>query len=252
MKYFSYPMEGTSPPIGYSHTNAQRFSVTPAFRKLYVTAHVSFSVGWLGAVVGFLALSIVGLTSQDPEIVRAAYLAMKLTGELVIVPLSLAALATGLVLSLGTSWGLFRYYWVLVKFVLTLIAATALLLHQFLVVTEAARRVSGAAAGAHPDVGRLGIQLAMDAGLAVALLLVITAIGVYKPWGRTHYGQRKRRSETPGTTPATAARTVPNARPGWTGGIPLGLKICLAILGAIMAAFLLLHLAGGGLGNHAR
>jgi len=43
-------------------------------RKLTITAHVSFSVGWLGAVAAFLVLSIAGLTSHDAEVVRGAYL----------------------------------------------------------------------------------------------------------------------------------------------------------------------------------
>ena len=78
----------------------------PALRKLNLTAHVTVSVGWLGAVAAFLVLGIAGLTSQDADIVRGAYLSMNLIGQLIIVPLSLAALLTGLVQSLVTPWGL--------------------------------------------------------------------------------------------------------------------------------------------------
>jgi len=80
------------------------------------TAHVTLSAGWLGAVVAYLALAIAGLTSHDAGMVHAAYLAMNLIGQLIIVPLSLAALLTGLVQSLATEWGLFRHYWIVVKF----------------------------------------------------------------------------------------------------------------------------------------
>ena len=83
-------------------------SLTPRLRKLALTAHVTSSVGWLGAVAGFMAVSIAGLTSQDAQVVRAAYLAMELTSWFVIVPLAVAALLTGIVQSLGTPWGLFR------------------------------------------------------------------------------------------------------------------------------------------------
>ena len=131
--------------------------MTPGLRKLNVTAHVASSVGWLGAVVSFLVLSIAGRASQDSETVRAAYLAMNLIGQFAIIPLSLVALATGLVLSLGTHWGLFRYYWVLLKFILTIIAIAALLLHQFTAVAEAARRVSAVPPETLPEIGRLGI-----------------------------------------------------------------------------------------------
>lgn len=57
--------------------------------------------------------------------VRAAYLAMDLTGRFVIVPLSLGSLLTGRVQSLGTTWGLFRHYWVLMKFQITILATVA-------------------------------------------------------------------------------------------------------------------------------
>ena len=195
--------------------------MTPAFRKLSLTAHVTSSVGWLGAVAGFLALSIAGMASRDADIVRAAYLAMNVIGQSVILPLSLAALLSGLALALGTHWGLFRYYWVLVKFALTIGATFLLLLHQFTAVAVAARRVSGAAAGTLPDVGPLGPQLVGDAGMALLVLLATTTLSVYKPWGRTPSGA------------SSAFRTL------------------LLVIGVITAGFLVLHLAGGGL-HHGR
>ncbi len=84
--------------------------MTLSFRKLALTAHVVSSVGWLGAVAGFLALSLTGLTSPDAQTVRAVYLAMDLTARFVIVPLCVASLLTGLVSALGTPWGLFEHY----------------------------------------------------------------------------------------------------------------------------------------------
>lgn len=61
-------------------------AMTPYVRKFALTAHVTSSVGWLGAVAVFLALAIAGLTSKDAQMVRAAYLAMELTTRFVIVP----------------------------------------------------------------------------------------------------------------------------------------------------------------------
>lgn len=42
----------------------------PRLRKFVLTAHITTTVGWLGAVGVFLALAIVGLTSDDAEAVR--------------------------------------------------------------------------------------------------------------------------------------------------------------------------------------
>jgi len=229
--------------------------MTPALRKFNLTAHITSSVGWLGAVASFLVLSIAGLTSRDVEIVRSAYLAMNLIGQFIIVPLSIAALLTGIVQSVGTHWGLFRYYWVLVKFILTIGATLLLLLHQYVAVTGAARQVSGALPGTLPTVGRLGTQLAGDAGLAVLVLFVITALGVYKPWGRTPYGRRKERQDrcqAQGEMPVATPALLHAPSVDMTGG-PLSprFKIFLVILGVIVTAFVVLHLVRGGFGSHA-
>ncbi len=211
--------------------------MTPALRKLSLTAHVTSSVGWLGAVAAFFVLSIAGVASRDADIVRSVYVAMNLVGQFIIVPLSLAAVVTGLVQSLGTQWGLFRHYWVVVKLVLSVGATILLLLHQFVAVAGAARRVAETAAGALPELGRLGPQLVGDAGLAVLTLLVTTTLSVYKPWGRTAYGRRAQYAEQRGVTTAE--------------DLSIGLKILLAVVGLLVTAFIVLHLAGRGL-HHGR
>jgi uncharacterized membrane protein YuzA (DUF378 family) len=105
-------------------------TLSPLFRKFMLTAHITFSVGWLGAVAVFLVLAVTGLCSHNALLVRAAYLAMGLSGWFVIVPSSFAALLTGVVQAVGTPWGLFRHYWVLVKLLLTLAATVLLLVHM--------------------------------------------------------------------------------------------------------------------------
>src|ERR687892_1756328 len=103
-------------------------TLTPPLRKLTLTAHVTASVGWIGALAVFLAHAVASLISQDVQMVRAASLAMGLAAWFVILPLSLASLITGLVQALGTAWGLFRHYWVLFKLLLTTVATIVLLL----------------------------------------------------------------------------------------------------------------------------
>jgi len=168
-------------------------TMTPRLRKFALTAHVTSSVGWLGSVAGFLALAIAGLTSQDARMVRAAYLAMELTAWFVIVPLSLASPLTGLVQSLGTTWGLFRHYWVLVKFLITIPSTIVLLLHMrpitYLADVAAETTLSNA------DLRGLRIQLVVDAGAALLVLLVATTLSVYKPRGMTQYGRRKQHEQ---------------------------------------------------------
>jgi hypothetical protein len=167
--------------------------MTLRVRKLALTAHITCSVGWLGAVASFLALSIAGLTREDPQQVRAAYLAMELTTWYVIVPLSLASLVTGVVQALGTAWGLFRHYWVLIKLLMTLLATLILLLH-----TQPISLVADLAVETTPssaDLRSLRVQLVADAGAALLALLVTVTLSVYKPRGMTAYGRRRQRVE---------------------------------------------------------
>src|SRR5918992_112144 len=99
-------------------------------RTFALTAHVICSVGWLGAVVVFLALAVVGLTSQDAQTVRGAYVVMEPAAWFVLVPLAFASLLTGLIQSLGTTWGLFRHYWALFKLVINVVTTIVLLVYM--------------------------------------------------------------------------------------------------------------------------
>jgi hypothetical protein len=211
-------------------------NMTPGIRKFALTTHVSSSVGWLGAVAGFLALAITGLSSQLDETVRAVYIAMHLTTWFVIVPLSLAALLTGVAQSAGTPWGLFRHYWVVTKLLLTVLATGILLLH-----TQPIDRVAAVAAQrmlSGGDLRQLRIQLVADAGAALFVLLITTALSVYKPWGMTPYGLRRVSEETAAWRPTTIRRPAPGGR-----------YVLFGILSAV-ALVLLWHLLGGGLHGH--
>ena len=142
------------------------------------------------------------MASQDIQTVRGAYSTMEVIVLYAIVPLALASVLIGTVNALGTPWGLFRHYWVLAKCLLTTGAITVLVLHTN-AMQAAASRASGAgealssirshlgASGAGGHLGDLQIQLVVAAGAGLLVLLTTTALGVYKPRGRTRYGQRK-------------------------------------------------------------
>jgi len=204
--------------------------MTPGLRKLVLTVHITFSVGWIGAVAAFLALGIAGLTSHDAQMVRTAYLAMELTARFVIVPLAFASLLSGLIQSLGTPWGLFRHYWVLVKLLLT-IFATIVLLKKLPLIGYAAHRAAESTLS-RADLRAAGIPLVVHAAGGILVLLVVTALSVYKPWGLTRYGQRKQqeRRYEPRRSPQTAGVRViagpDNEPPG--DGLSRGFKIIFA------------------------
>ena len=164
-----------------------RMPITPGLRKLALTTHVTSSVGWLGAVVVFLALAIIGLTSQDPRTVRGVYLVMEHAAWLTLVPFAFASLVTGIVVSLATTWGVFRHYWVVLKLLITAFATVVLFIYM-----ETFRQM--AAAAADPVVNLNAVRNPsplVHAVLAFLILLVATVLAIYKPQGVTPYGRRK-------------------------------------------------------------
>ncbi|HET9588043.1 MAG TPA: hypothetical protein VFO91_04555 [Anaerolineales bacterium] len=165
----------------------------PGLRKFVRTAHITFTVGWLGAVAAFLALGIAGLTSRDSQIVSAAYLGMDLITRFVIVPLSLAPLLlTGPILSLGTPWGLFSHYWILIKLGINLLSTFILLVHLQPIAYLAGVASEGTLS--HAD-RSLQIQMVVASGAGLLALLAATGLAVYKPRGMTPYGWRKQYEE---------------------------------------------------------
>lgn len=160
----------------------------PAVRKAALTIHIISSVGWLGAIAAFLVLAIAGLASPDEQLARAAYVGMNLIGWTAILPLSLASLISGIIQGLGTAWGLFRHYWVLIKLVITALA-TALLLVHLQPVTAMADLALAADLGPS-DMTGMRIQLVADAGAAILALLVTGVLSVYKPRGLTRHGYK--------------------------------------------------------------
>jgi hypothetical protein len=162
----------------------------PRFRRLGLTAHVVCSVGWIGGVASSLVVAIVGLTSHNAQMVRASYLMLDPIGRFVLVPLSCASLLTGLIQSLGTRWGLFRHYWVLMKLLMNVFATVVLLMYMQTLAYLAGRASDTALSGGAVVRLRDPSPL-LHASAALLLLLVATVLAIYKPRGLTPYGLRK-------------------------------------------------------------
>jgi hypothetical protein len=172
--------------------------MTPRLRKFALMAHLMCSVGWIGAVIAYLALVIAAITSQDSQTLQAVWIAMEVIGWYVIVPLALASLFTGLVMALGTPWGLFRHYWVVLSLVLTILANVVLLMHMQTVSDVAGIAAETPSAAVNGLPGEL-----VHAGVGMLVLLVIQVLNMYKPRGMTPYGwskQQERRSGSPAET----------------------------------------------------
>lgn len=166
--------------------------LTPRLRKFALAAHITVAVGWIGAVSGYIALDVTAATSRDARTLRAVYLAMELIVWYVIVPLALASLLTGLAMALGTRWGLFRHYWVLISLLLTVIATTVLLVETQVIGDYAEIAADPRTSG--EDLRALGNTLVHSVGGTMVLLVILT-LNVYKPRGVTRYGWRKQEEQ---------------------------------------------------------
>lgn len=163
--------------------------MSPPVRRFALLVHVTCSVGWIGAVVAYIALGVAA-TVGDSGTVRAAWTAMEIVGWYVLVPLALGSWGTGLVMALGSRWGLFRHYWVLFSFVLTTIATVILVLHM----PDVSAIADAVQTANDSDLGGYGGDL-FHAVLGLVVLVVIQVLNVYKPPGMTRYGWRRSQRE---------------------------------------------------------
>lgn len=164
-----------------------------AVRKAALIAHITASVGWIGAILASLGLAIVALVSADAQTVRSAYVSLDVLGRHVLVPLAFATLLGGIAQSFITRWGVFRHYWVIFKLLITIFATAVLLLYLRTLAFLAQLARDAKPADASLDALRTP-TVVLHAAVALVLLLVATAFAVYKPEGMTAYGRRKERA----------------------------------------------------------
>lgn len=147
--------------------------------------HVVSALGWLGIDVVLLVFAVTGLASDDPAVVAVCYQAMELFVIPTVVPAALLSLGSGILLGLGSRYGLLRYWWVAVKLALNivlLVLVVVLLRPGLDNAAEAGRQVG---AGIEPeDFGTLQADSLFPPGVSIAALLFATVLAVYKPWGR--------------------------------------------------------------------
>ena len=213
--------------------------MAPGLRRLTFTTHVTSSVGWIGAVLVFLALAVIAMTSQDEQTVRGAYLVMAPAAWFVLVPLAHASLLSGIALSLGTAWGLFRHYWVVLKLLITAFATVILLIYM-----GTFRQMAGVAAD--PVVNLEVVRNAspiVHSILAIILLIAATVLGVYKPFGMIDYGRRKHKEQRQAVSSTTLASTS-TADDLDDGRIPAWIYVTGVVAILLAMLIVILHLTG--------
>ncbi|MFF7770747.1 DUF2269 domain-containing protein [Streptomyces massasporeus] len=154
-------------------------------RRAALVVHVTVSACWLGLTLGLLALGITAATTGSPATVEASVRAMKLFADWLLLPVAFLTLLSGLLLSLGTKWGLARYRWVYTKFWLTLATTTATVFALRPGVDSAVTAV--AAGGPLSDAG----DVLFGPVVSLSAYVFMTVISVLKPWGKTRRGRER-------------------------------------------------------------
>jgi hypothetical protein len=161
-----------------------RWLLPPGPRKALLAVHVIVAVGWFGLDLCLLVLAVTGAVTGDPLLRRAAYLALGQLGGTLIIPVSVAALVTGITLAAGTRWGLVKYRWVLVSLLLTT-PMTAAVIFALLPLLQGAAHAAATHTSAAAAVGGERFSVIIASSAEMAVLITIAVINIVKPWGRT-------------------------------------------------------------------
>lgn len=160
--------------------------------KALLAVHLTASIGWVGGVVGYIALGIAAQTSTDTTTIRGVWLSLEILGWWVLVPEAVLTLLTGIALALRTRWGLLQHYWVVVALLLTALSTVVLVTHMRDVsaLADVARRAD------NEQLQRLGGDLPHPT-IGLVVLLLVLVLNVYKPRGMTRRGWRLQQQRSP-------------------------------------------------------
>jgi hypothetical protein len=202
--------------------------------KFNLISHISFSVGWLGAVAVFISLAIKGLYSTIEMDLNAVYISMEISAYYVIVPFAIASLITGIIQAVSTKWGLMKHYWIVVKLFLTVFSTLILLLHLQPIRHLSTLAKNGQIAEIHQS--GLQLQLIADSIAAMLVLLIILSISIYKPWGKISFSNLKSKNSNMVNIQQKPKKTM-------LYYINIGFIIFILV-------FIIMHILGGGMGKH--
>ena len=175
-------MSRAGAPEAFGAEDLGRWRLGARARKGVLVAHIASAGAWIGIDVVMAVLVLTALLAENGDTRALCYRALELFAVWPLITIGLLCLATGVVLGLGTKWGLARYWWVAAKLalnVLLVVLVPVALRPEVIEKAEQGRRfVSGEAASL--AVG----DLVFPPIVSPTLLLVAFVLAVFKPWGR--------------------------------------------------------------------
>ncbi len=177
------------------------FSLSRPVRRAVLALHILCGVGWMGLDLGLVLLVASGLTSDDGATVAAVYTAARIVIPPVVPTLALGMLVTGILLGLGTRYGLVQWTWVLVKLVIGVVLAVLVFVALLPGVLSIPESLSGSAQDVRDAVGGAATDLIYPPVVSFVALGAALVISIWKPWGRTRWGRRAQVERAAQVTP---------------------------------------------------
>ena len=169
----------------------QPWRLSASVRKLTLTIHIVAAIGWIGVDFVLFVFALTGMTTDDPTTLATCYLAIDMFAVVLLLPLGLITLASGLLLGWGSKYGIARYHWVFWKLILNVVLTTLVVVLLRPGVSEAADAVAGPTDTLSYRLDQAQANLIFPPTVSITVLTFATVLAVYKPWGRTKYGQRR-------------------------------------------------------------
>lgn len=162
------------------------FKLSMKSKQFIVTIHVLSVVCWLGGAVCMLTLGSHMLLADNGEQLYYTLDNMHVVDVVLIRYTALVALLTGLALSLWTNWGLFKYYWVAIKLILTVALILFGIKYMSDWLSQLIHEADGKRAAALHDAAFLSTSYSLLSGAAANILAMVfmTAISYFKPFGK--------------------------------------------------------------------
>src|ERR1700754_2335479 len=160
-------------------TKPWRLSGRP--RKAALVTHIVSAGTWFGMdiVMAVLVFTAIGTDSDQTRAVTYQALAIFAVWPMAIA--GLACLASGVLLGLGSKYGLVRYWWVAVKLALNLVLSSLILFLLLPGIYEAARQGRRLADGQPATI--VASDLAFPPIVSLTALLIAVILSFFKPWG---------------------------------------------------------------------
>lgn len=151
-------------------------------RKAVLVVHIVSAAAWFGIDLALGILVVISLVAAEPQTAGLAIQAVDLFAVWPMFGASVVCLLSGVVLGVGSKYGLVRYWWVAVKLGVNVLMS--------LLIVGALRPGIGEAAGlgarltAGDPTAAVPADLLYPVVVAPSLLLFAYLLSVFKPWGR--------------------------------------------------------------------